>query len=371
MPAGKGKSLLAAKLGEAGRKAVAAHADDDTVISGGGGLPEGIENGVAQLIQCYFGTYENGDNAGKLYFRAAGVVILPDKVGGAPVKGLQTSIMEPLCDTPNRSRKDVDQHVSWVMNELRKLGIDTKGAGLDDMEGFAEALQEAQPYFRFRTWKGEATEQFPNPRVNEQWQGYLPDYSPEETDGVDDDTAEAPAVAPKASPAKPAASVSASVKKPAAAAAAPAKKPPVKPATKPAPEPEPEPTEPEGEDWDSLAEAADSGDEDAQAKLTAQAGLFNVSEDDVNNAANWTEVAELIKAAAESDEAGEDGDESATDPEWEPAKEEIYFYLPPKAKKKIECEVTTVDTKTRTVGLKGLNDKKIYKGVSWDDLAGE
>ena len=59
------KSSLARKLGEAGAKAVEQHKDDETKLGAGSRLPEGIEGGVARLVDCRFGQYEKGDNKGE------------------------------------------------------------------------------------------------------------------------------------------------------------------------------------------------------------------------------------------------------------------------------------------------------------------
>lgn len=417
------KSALTAKLGAAGRKAFDSHKSDETRLSAGGNLPAGIENGIAQLVMCKFGTYEQGDIKGEPYFMASAVVKLPTEVNGVPVQGLRTQIgPEPLCDTPTRSRKTVDEHIDWVLNEFRKLGVDTKELSFDDWEATAAALQEEQPHIRFRTWSGgrqdikqvngkwvlvdekgvqkagpyksEAAAKAANPyagqepRVQHQWGGIC-EFNGEVGGGVTDETGDDPNVASA--------------------------------------EAEAEGSAPwDADDLDALAEAASNGDVEAQEKLTGQAKLCNVNADEIGT---WEEVAELIKAYdASAGETTEDGSESEVDldalgaaadegdedaqgklnelgaacdpaldgddyPTWveyaeaikeagveygtaaqgsdgpTPAKGEVWFYKNPKTKKKVECEVMAVFEDKRTCNLKSCVDgKTLFKNISFDEM---
>jgi hypothetical protein len=341
MPKKVMKSGLAAKLGTAAQQAFEDHKNDDTDYGAGSDLPAGIEGGIAQLVECKFDTYKKGENEGEYFFYAAGVVVSPSDVNGVRVAGLRTQIMEPMCATPTRKRSTVDEHVAWAMNELRKLGIDTKELDLDGMESAAEALKEAQPHFRFRTWKGEKQTSGPyanrEPRVQHEWRG-VTEYVPEEGDaGVVDDTPDEPAP----SKGKPAAGKG-------------------KPAPKAATD---------GDDLDALAEAADGGDTEAQTRLTELAGEAGVSDDDRDSAADWAGVVALIQSAG--DGGGDDGKETAAD-DWQPAKGEVYGYKPPKAKKPVDVEIMAVDEKKQTVNAKNLDDgKTLYRGVAWSELSGE
>ena len=159
---------LVAALGSAGKKAFKNHRDDDVNFGAGGDLPEGIEAGVAQLVDCKFSKYEKGDNKGQYFFYAAGIVVSPETHNGMHIVGLRTSIMEPMCDTPNRSRKTVEEHIGWDQNEMKKLGVDLSENDIEDLEAIAGELKESKPHFRFRSWKGDPTPEYPNPRVNEQ-----------------------------------------------------------------------------------------------------------------------------------------------------------------------------------------------------------
>jgi hypothetical protein len=330
MPAKKTKSGLLARLGDRLRKAHEAHKADETEYSNFGELPAGIEGGVAQLVDCKFDQYKSGDNEGEDYFYAAGVVVQPVEHDGIRVLGLRTSIMEPLCDTPNRSRKTFEDHIQWIYNELRKLGVETATLDVDDLETTVAALREAQPYFRFRTWKGQPSEQYPDPRTNHSWAG-VTEFTPTEGGGIEDKTA------------------------PSANGAA---------------------TEPFDEfgDLDSLAAKADEDDAEAQSSLREMAEKQGITEEQVDEAENWVAVVELIRAGGKGDTEPEKAEEPEEVP-WEPVKEEVYHFRPvdPKTKKPVkkpvEVEVVSVDKKSKTVALKSLDDpKRTWKGVKWEAL---
>lgn len=336
MPKTVSKSGLAARLGDKGRKAFDTHKTDSTDF-GSGSLPAGIEGGIAQLVECDFRVYDNGDLKGKDYFYCKAVVITPESFKGVRTAGKPFFMREPLCDTPTRSRKDIDAHLAHVLNEMRKLGCTTGEIQLDDLETTAAALAKASPYFNFRTWKGEATKEFPNPLVNVVWEGAC-EYAPQEGAGnvVQDNTVDT---------------------------------------TSPSNEPDAE-TGDAGEDdgIDALVEVADG--EAGEAATQAQTELANkakeagVTEDAVGNAQNWAEVGEMIRAGGGSaDTSTEPTTESQ---ELVPEKGNVLKYKPPKAKKKVEIEVTAVFETAKKVNGKNLEDgKTIYKGIPWDELSEE
>jgi hypothetical protein len=401
----KAGSLLS-KVANVLREAHDAHKDDETVLGGGGSLPNGIENGVAQLVDIYFKEYEKGDMKGEIFFYAAGIVKAPSHQDGIPIVGLRTSIMEPLCDTPGRSRKTVEDHWAWILNELRKLGLDTSEIEFDTVEDAVAALKEAGPHFRFRTWQGEPTAEYPNPRVNEQWRGVC-DFEAEFDDGVEDATEE---VEEEAKPAPKASKTAPSATKPAPkastppAAASAAKKGLGKKAidyasmdtdalakladnedekaqerlTELAQEAGIDPTDAAYENWTMVAEAlnnagdesedpaalaelADGGDSDAVDKLQALADAANI---DTTSYESWSAVAEAL-SSGEATEEYQDAEEFA------PSVKEIYFYKPPKAKKAVECEVTAVFASKETANLKDLDKGTSYKSVPWAELKSE
>lgn len=396
MPVNVGKSGLLAKYGAKMAQAHAAHKNDETEFSQFGELPPGIENGIAILSDCKFDTFKNGENQGETFFYARGIVIKPETHEGIPIKGLGTRIgPEPLCDTPKSSRKTTDEHVKWIYNQLRRLGLETSGLNLEDVEAAVKMLKEAKPYFRFRTWKGKATPQFPNPKVNHDWTGVV-EYHPDEdaTSGMEDDTELPPPPPPKNG--KP------TSQKPGAPAPKPSPSPKPAPAPSPSPKPTPSPKPAAVEvfdefgDLDTLGARAVAGDPEAVDSLTEMAKQAGLDDDLVAKAESWADVVKMLQgeapAAAEADAETEaeseteddssesnEGEEESGEEESEPAgwdvkKGQIYKYRPlhpttKKPGKQIDVEVLVVNKQARTVDLKNLDDpKKKYGSVSWDSL---
>lgn len=421
----QGKSKLMAKYGAKLDQAVTKHADAP-IFTKGGAVPSGITDGVAQLTECCFKQFEKGTNQktadgksaeGEYYFYAMGVVqedFPNDK--DAPTRGLQLRIGNgfgiPVFDTKKGDGTIIsqDERILEIENEMKKLGIAKESfTGGDVLEDLAAALQEAQPFFKFSTSAGKATEKYPNPRTWENWNGSkgLEDYSPPDADSAVDDQTEASAPAVKAKSAPPS-------------------KPPVsKPTAKvaPTPEPEPEADVPFGDELDDLVAECNSDDVDMAADGTAK--LSGIAEElgiDASTVDSWEEVAQLVRDArsnTSTDDGGaeeasggidyvalgtaaEGGDQDAADaldaarqeagmdddtyatlgwedlatwlienvgasgadetPAWSPEAGEVYKYKPvdPKTKKKVtksvECEVVSVSGDTVT--LKNLVDGK-------------
>lgn len=350
-PAAKPGGLMA-KLGAKVRDAVKKHKNDETKVSGGGDIPAGV-TGIAKLTDCYFKQYEKGDMKGQYFFYAAGACKEPKKAkDGTPVEGLRTSIMEPVCDTPNKSRKTVEDHVAWILNEWRKLGVDTSDLDPSQegvLEATAAALKEAAPLFKFNTYsfpkraKGDPKydERYdgpnaPEPRVNHNWNGIVEDgENTAVEDDVQDETGESEDVE----------------------------------AEEEAQEEQEEQAEEEsGEDLDALATAADEGDKAAAKKLKGLAKEAGLDNDDVENAENWVAVVEMINGAGgeEEEEAAEEEEE-----EWKPAVGDVYKYKPKGAKKPIEVEVVFVASKSDTCNVKNLDTNKVEKGVAFAALIRE
>lgn len=346
MPPQQGKPMksLSARFGDRLRKAHDAAKDKEVKVNAGD-LPAGIENGICQLTRCYFSEFKEGAIKGEPYLMATGIVVEPKEHAGKRV----TFGPEPVCDTPERSRKTLEEHVEYIENFFKKAGADMSGIdAADAFETTAAALEEAKPFMRFRTWQGKPTPQFPDPKVNHDW-GLAVDYTPGATDDVQDDTEPEPEPAPK-TPAKPA-----------------AKAPPAKPA---------KPDLSDSDDLEALVAAAnDASDEDQQAvatqRLEALAIAAGKDGDEVAGAESWEQVAEWIKEGGES-AAGDETPEP--DEPADPAVGDLYEYAPvdPKTKKAgkaVLCEVINVDAKKRTADLKNTVNKKLtYAGVSWDAL---
>lgn len=373
-----GKSSVSGKFGKQFNKAK----ENEVDYGSTGDLPGTIEMGIAKLTSCRFGVYKSGDNAGEYFFYASGVVQSPEEAnmidkdgnvtGTMRIKGLATKIgPEPICDTPNAKgkKKTAQDHIDWVVNEFKKLGVETDDIDFSE-EGMAESvakmLEESKPLFRFRTWQGKATPEYPNPRVTHEWKGACKEG--EVTINDDDGVVDA---SPEAEP---------EVEKPAPRVAAkPGAKPGVK--AKPAPEPEPEP-EPESAevDLDALVELAGGDDDDedvvnARAKLGELATEAGVSDDDIAAAESWEELAGLIRLG--TDDTTDEGDASADD--WKPGVDETYKFKPidPKTKKPgkaVECDVVAVQEEAQTVHVKIAgklySDPKTKKAkpVKWTEL---
>lgn len=363
-------SVLAA-LGDAGRRAHAKHKNDETKISNNGELPAGIENGIAQLTEMKFDKTAAGkENAGKLFFYAAGIVKKPKQILDAsigdmvPVEGMRTSIMEVLYDTPTRTRKTFDEHWAWVLNVLRVFGVDTSKIPEDQsyyqrIEAIVQALKTSKPpiFFRFRTWKGAkaTTGQYKDqePRVNHTW-GERVEF---------DDTTDPGAGVEEA---------------------------PIEEVTTPAEEQSNEPlgadldaapteTSPDveysdTEDLDSLLERAKAQDVAAETQLVELAVAAGHEKDKVeSNDIGWDDVVEMIKNPVTAEEP---------EPPAEPVKGATTKYLvrdkagkpviSAKTKKEappVNCEIVAVDKKKSTVDLKNLVDgKTVYKAVPWSQL---
>ena len=313
----KQSGSLMAKLGKKGSDAFKTHGSDETKVSAGGDLPAGIDGGIAQLVECKFDTYKKGDNKGKPYFIAYGVIKEPSVVGNIPVRGRNTQIMEPICETPKRSRKTVDEHIAWILNELRKLGVDTNDVDENSIDTLLEVLKEEQPHFQFRTWKGEPTKEFPKPRVQETW-GTCCDYVEEEEDSVDEEVEEEEEEEEESSK-----------------------------------------DEKESVDLPLLGKLADKGNDDANIQLTELAEEAGVDTDDYES---WADVAKALIGSSET-ETTEEEEEEIT-----PEKGDVFNYKPPKKRKAIECEVTAVFKGKKTCNLKNLDTGLSYKRVAWTSL---
>lgn len=361
MPVQKGKSSLAAKLGQKGAKAVNAHKDDETRM-GNASLPAGIENGIAKLVDWKFGEYKDGKQKGQPFFMAAGIVVSPTHHDGQPIAGMRTQIgPEPLCDTPDRkTAKTLEDHIDVVLNEYRKIGVDTTTMTIEDLEPAAAALLEESPHFRFRTWKGKKQTTGPykdqEPRTQHEWlgvvefEGEVEDRVEADDEPVEDEEVEEEEVAEEE-------------------------------------ETEGDEAEEGGEqmtadELKTMGKEADKGDQDSIVELDTLARELGLNPDSklLNT---WVKVA--IAIAKKQDELAEAGDEEEAEETEEEAEEEeveeaadpekgaTYKWKPPmakggKPKKPIDVEITTVDKRKKLVSFKTLDDGKLHKDIPWDKL---
>jgi hypothetical protein len=423
-----------------GSKAVEAfnkHKADETEYGNFGDLPPGIDGGVAQLVDCRVLEIKEGkQNAGELMFFARGIVVEPEQVEDprtglvVRIKNRNTTLSEPLFHTAGRARETFEDHMAYVLNQLRKLGLSTEDIAATDEEFNAQlaTLKESAPFFRFRTWQGPKSDQYPNPRVNHTWEGTqgLEDYTPpDEGSPIEDDTdlaapserseGNGSATRSQVGPSKtlsspsgrPVAATPTKTRptarepqpnsptglpggKPVAPSARPATpsagrpsgKPPAQPVASPAAE-----VVDEFGDLDSLAEKADAEDKQAQKSLEAMATEAGVPREAVKKARSWADVAVLIAAAGqpgdeEEEEEGGDEDESTEgteeaspdesdeeEDEWEgPVVGDMYSYRI--GKKLADVEVLEVNAAKRTVTVKNYSEPKgpPIKGVKWAQL---
>ena len=329
MPSQRKQSAISQKIGKKGRDAHDEHIDDDIEYSSGGELPEGIEFGVAQLTKCEFGEYKSGPNEGEPFFIASGVVVEPKEHNGINIEGRHTQIgPEALCDTPDAGgkKKTFDDHYKWFLNQVKMLGLD-KGTNFDDMEDAMEALVEEEVHFRFRTWKGKATEAFPNPRVNHSWEGSC-QYNGEVSAEVVDNTS----VLPRESADADSEDV------------------------------------PFGDELDALGDKAEDGDTDAIEKLREAADAVGINGQLVDDAKKYTDVVEMIRTKTHYRIETRKGDTTDDDDNFTPEKGVHYKYKPKGKRKSIEMEVITISMKKETVTLKDPNTEVSYTKVPWSDL---
>ena len=407
MPAQTGQSSLLKKLGGKAQQFLEKRKEAEPEMPGGGDLPAGIENGVAQVVLCGFGTVQAGKkNAGALFFQAQAVVKKPlVDAQGIPVAGRRTRIMKNVATAQQFAKGEFDEKaMGWAQDQLKMLagkGADPSMFTLDRLESTAAMIQKAKPHTLFRTWKGRkqdvrqvngkwwlcnlnddgsvqgtVTGKGPyineeaakkaneyagrEPMVNHTWAGAVPysDQAGSNTSAVsyngqasgDGHLDDAATQAQEEGGADSGSEFN------------------------------------EFQDIGSLVEQAEAEDQEARKKLVEMALAAGVEQEAIDGAEDWSAVAGLITGHTEEagDEALPEGEipEEDGEPEeeaWAPEKGEVYGYKPlvkdPKtkkvgrAKKPTDCQVTGVDTDAETVTLKNNTDKKtIYKDVKWSDL---
>jgi hypothetical protein len=345
---------ILAKLGQRGAQAYETHKRDEVEQSNFEDLPAGINGGVARLVDIKFDKIKEGKtNAGEVYFYAAGVVVAPKEHNGELIEGRRTSIMEILAETPERQgRKTLDEHMKWVIQQLKKLGLETENVQFNQLESAVEMIKQAQPYFKFRTWLPPKSNNGQEPRTVHFWNGAV-DFSGngEVLDDVADNSPTAQDVE------VPETDAETTVIEETTAGAF-----------------------DEFNDLDALVAKAEGGDEEAQAQLREMAIAAGTDEDAVDAAESWAVVAEMVQGTAATKTEEEPAPAPAPEAQkWTgPKKGEVYKYRPvitdPKTKKQVksrkavECDVVAVAKKGETCDLKSLDDGKVFKAVKWDEL---
>ncbi len=372
MPAQVQKSGLLAKLGSRLTQAHEQQKDVPAFKDTGGDLPV-ITGGVAQLVTCQIDTIKPGkENAGKLFFQAQAVVIQPKEVDGIRTEGRRTRIFINLFDETRGDGKGgkkvvtFEQNYGTMLAHLKTLGFDIADvsvpAGLNEQKkadfieqalyaGMASLVNDVKPYFEFRTWKGKKATtgiyKDKEPRINHVWCDVIPGYTLNGQEEVVDSSAQVLQANTSGDSFN---------------------------------EFQNEQTTPSEEpDFDSLVAAAMEENAEAVNTLTELAGAVGIDEITVKGMDSWNDVVEAIKSAS-AEQGGTS--EPEPEPEPDPVKGKTYGYKPldangkplrnPKTKKElapVQCEVTLVDKRVKTVVLKNSADQKtVYKGVKWSDL---
>ncbi len=372
----KQTSGLLAKLGNRMAQAHEAHKSDETSF-GIINLPAGISGGIAQLVTAKWDEYKPGTKyPGKPFVLLRGIAKLPREHGGVPVEGQGVMMTIPLCDTPDRMKdnqpRTFDDNYADLLNEFRKLGVNTAETGPGDVEAILQHLQQEKPHYRFSTrgWtppKKKPTDPEPKEMVFTQFDGiceYVDHTSNGDAtmNGVQDESGGGGVESSMESGTQETSTKGETLTSEVGGGE----------------------SFSEFGDLASLAEAADGGDQAAQAQLKEAAMNTGATEEEVDSAESWTAVAEMVSATQDTSTGQEQQEAEAQEgeKEWEPEREQCYKYKPvtidPKSKKKViakkpvEVEVTAVDKNNRTVALKNLeNTKQSFKAVKWDDLIRE
>lgn len=325
MPAQSGGNLKGKLKGVLGG-AVKKHRTDDTVVPGGGDLPPGIDNGIAQLVEAKIDEHKDGNQKGKLFAFFSGVVVSVGESDPKGVIGRRASKIIGLYPSQD-GKKTTEDRVAELLNEMRLLGVDTSNLSEDDIEDALAALKAEAPYFAFRTWRGNATPAFPNPRTNTTFSGKV-DHD-EDGAGAEGGTVEdSSGAGEQAGDAGEGSST--------------------------------EGGEGDEPDWTALGEAADGGDTEAAAKIESTGNELGIGEA-VGGAENWLAGAMLIQ---EHLAGGEGGAEAP----WVPSVGETYKIKPAGAKKAVDVEITAVFESKSTLNYKGADGKPV-KGVKYDSDA--
>lgn len=404
-------ATLLQKYGGRADRTWAKHANDQTDYGRFQDLPPDIRNGVAQLNECQLGVFQTGDHAGEPFFQAAGLVILPEfhtytVLEGWPPKrsaprtertrNKTTRLRpEPLCDTPNRKdRQTFEDHLAWVMNVFRMLGIPTKGTTFRDLPKLCQLALMGKIHFKFSTRASKPSQQYPTPSVFQEWEGKttldqavvgagitgagMANGSPVTGDGLRDDTGYQEGEGEQGGEGAPAQEFDetaggnglpqdegeASGDGDTVAAQG--------------DEEAPSDIDPATLSLAELGENAQQGDAGCQNRLIELAEEAGMSPEEIHSTdEDWTTlaatVATLQEQAAEGGDEAEESEEETIPQKKEPTKGSMWRHRPAgkdgkPAKRPVDVEVTIVDKVRRTVMCKDVADGKLYRGVSWDAL---
>lgn len=381
--------------------AIVAHREDETTYGTEMvDLPGGIQQGRAKLSAAKIDKHEKGDNQGKQYLYLAGTVVAPAQAlkitrrleGGKIVQvgdpemmdilGLRTSQFIPLYETAN---KTVEENVARALNELRKLGLETKHfKHEDEISAALPALVKAGPYFKFNTSESDPTEQYPDPRVWENWLGTqgLENYQPPSGDPVQDNTGSGSVTSDDDVASLGAAAddgdTDAEQKLIAKATEAGIDYDSIETWAEVADqlsESEPEAAEePETEDepeedisWQDRGSMVDDGEDPDNAHEKAMIARCEELGIDYNSIETWAEVGQKLgEAEGAAATETEEPDEPEASPEFVPDKDDIYLY--DWDGEECEVKVVKVNKRSKTVDVETTDGEYATEGVSWDEL---
>jgi len=352
---------LIAKMGNEAVKVFNEQKNRPNELNFGGSPPPGIENGVARLTKAYIGAYKDGKNKGKPYFMAMATIVSPQEHQGTPIFGMQFNLgPEALCNTPDvkgeKSRKTYAQHWKWMQDHLEDLGFSFRA--IQDAKTGEEVerrllaglahLTTSKPFFKFRTWQGQPSKEFPNPKVNVVWGKKIDNYNMADAAAghVEDNTSlPEPSENGHSEPFN-------EYENPGDGSAD-------------------SPSEPEVVNLEELAATAGSGDRDAQEKLESLAMEAGYTAEEVAGAEDWSAVVGMIEAPKNGEGDQEQNEDVAA---AEPAPGDTVQFKPfdkkknQRAKKAISCTVVSVNSAKKTVKLKSLVDNKTTYDAGFDDL---
>lgn len=348
MPQEVSTNDLFKRLGNKARKSHENHIEDapPTVFVD---LPGGIKNGRAKLTMLKLGEYKSGDNKGQPFFMAQATVIAPTHHNGMRVQGLLTKIgPEALCDTPKvkseKGRKTFDQHYSWMLGQLKLLGMADDVEFEDLPEEFERLLEEAPVIaFQTREWSSSKDRE---PMVFHTWLGVVDEEGVEIQDSVEDQTGDLEETADDTSEEGDDNGSS-----------------------------DEEEAGDEGEDLEALGSAADAGDKEAKKRLNVLALEDGWTQKEVNEVATWSELAESLLGATDEDKSSEEESQAEGDEEGETGEESkfkdgnVFLYHPihPKtkqpAKDPVEVILQNVDLDEGVADLERTDTGKVVMSV--------
>jgi len=113
-------------------------------------LPAGINNGKAQLIDYYNGTYDNGDD----YLNLRATCVLPEEHDDVRTKGVSFFLKYIFATRFNEKGEETstpDTVMETLVNDLKLLGADIDENDMDDLLDVIQELCDNKTAFKFKT----------------------------------------------------------------------------------------------------------------------------------------------------------------------------------------------------------------------------